>query len=136
MLFVIYKANSPDLAYKGGQNPIVHMEFDMRRVVEWAEARNRKWAFSLSNAGARYTEFRSDLADLDQLDWPAINASDFRSRDIAERKQAEFLIHERVPFNLVERIGVRSRDIEAQVEDVLNTLTDRPSIETLPRWYF
>jgi hypothetical protein len=52
MLYVLYQGNSTDLAYKGGQGPIVHLEADLRRVVEWADARNCKWAFSLSNAGA------------------------------------------------------------------------------------
>jgi hypothetical protein len=136
MLFVIYKGNSPDLAYRGGQGPIVHLEADLHEVVEWARARKRKWAFSLSNAGAYYTQFRSALSQLDELDWAAIAATDFRSRSVAESKQAEFLVHRSFPFGLVERIGVLSRSIEAQVEDCLSGMEDTPSIERLPSWYF
>ena len=29
MLYVIYKANHPELAYRGGQEPIVHLEADL-----------------------------------------------------------------------------------------------------------
>src|SRR5688572_32706394 len=52
MLFVIHQANHPDLTYRGGQGPIVHLEADLRQVVEWATENGRRWAFSLSNAGA------------------------------------------------------------------------------------
>ena len=55
MLFVIYCANHPELTYRGGQEPIVHLETDLHAVVAWANANGARWAFSLSNAGARYT---------------------------------------------------------------------------------
>jgi hypothetical protein len=40
-----------DLAYRGGQAPIVHLELDMNGVIEWANGEGRRWAFALSNAG-------------------------------------------------------------------------------------
>lgn len=89
MLYVIHQANHPELAYRGGQNPIVHLQADLHEVVRWVEANDGHWAFSLSNAGARYTQFRSGLAALDQLDWEAIQATDFRGATVKERKQAE-----------------------------------------------
>jgi hypothetical protein len=51
MLFVIHRANHPDLAYRGGQQPILHLEGDLHKVVQWANDNQRRWAFSLSNAG-------------------------------------------------------------------------------------
>ena len=54
MLFVIHKANHPELSYHGGQEPIVHLEADLRQTVAWAEENNQRWAFTLSNAGANY----------------------------------------------------------------------------------
>ncbi|RYF30286.1 MAG: DUF4433 domain-containing protein, partial [Cytophagaceae bacterium] len=66
MLYLIHCANHEELTYKGGQGPIVHLEFDMNEVVEWAEEKGRQWAFTLSNAGAYYFEDRCDLADLDE----------------------------------------------------------------------
>jgi len=65
MLYVIHCANHPELTYRGGQEPIVHLEADLYSVIEWAEANNRRWTFSLSNAGAYYTEFRSQAEALD-----------------------------------------------------------------------
>jgi len=136
MLFVIYRANLPELTYRGGQGPIVHLEADLHAVLAWAEACRRRWAFSLSNAGAFYTEFRSRVDDLDQLDWPAIAATDFRSADVKERKQAEFLVHERFPWEMVVRIGVRSADILAQVAAALRDAKHRPAVEIRRDWYY
>lgn len=61
MLYLIYQGNHPELAYRGGQGPIVHFEADLHAVVAWADAQPRRWAFTLSNAGARYFEDRSAL---------------------------------------------------------------------------
>lgn len=33
MLFVIHRANHPELTYRGGQGPIVHLEADLQEVV-------------------------------------------------------------------------------------------------------
>jgi len=33
MLYLIHLANDPDLAYRGGQEPIVHLESDLNRAV-------------------------------------------------------------------------------------------------------
>ena len=38
-----------------------------------------------------------------KLDWRAIAATDFRRDEIKERKQAEFLVHGRFSFKLIER---------------------------------
>lgn len=62
MLFMIYRGNHPDLDYRGGQDPIVHLEADLQEGVKWADTQSQLWAFTLSNAGAAYTEFRRDLS--------------------------------------------------------------------------
>ena len=78
MLYLIHQANHPELAYHGGQDPIVHLEADLRQTVAWAEERGLRWAFTLSNAGAYYFEDRCDLARLDEIDWNAVQARDWR----------------------------------------------------------
>lgn len=52
MLYIIYCRNHPELTYRGGQEPIVHLEADLHSVVKWADQQGWRWAFSLSNAGA------------------------------------------------------------------------------------
>ena len=78
MLYMIYRANYAELAYRGGQGPIVHLEADLNEAVDWAESEEWKWAFTLSNAGSSYFEDRCDLAQLGEIDWKAIQARDWR----------------------------------------------------------
>lgn len=113
MLYVIHCANHPELAYRGGQGPIVHLEADLYEVVAWADASGRRWAFTLSNAGAYYTQFRSRIDQLDEVNWPAVAATDFRAAEVKEAKQAEFLVHHLFPWQLVRRIGVSAPGVGA-----------------------
>src|SRR5690606_13296418 len=120
MLFVIHCANHPELAYMGVQQPIIHLQADLSQVVQWAEASGRRWAFSLSNAGAVYTQFRCELAQLDEINWDAVAAREFRPADVKEAKQAEFLVQQSFPWHLVERIGVHSQGIAQRVYAAMN----------------
>lgn len=136
MLYVIHSANHPELAYRGGQDPIVHLQADLHQVVQWADGNGVRWAFSLSNAGARYTEFRSSINRLVDLDWTAIAAKDFRDPDVKERKQAEFLVHGSFPLRLVERIGVRTRATQSNAASVLSSVGIQAPVEVWEDWYF
>lgn len=136
MLYVLHRGNNPELTYTGGQRPIIHLEADMRRVVDRADAAERKWAFSLSNAGAYYAPFRKSLDHLEEINWPAVAATDFRPADVREGKQAEFLVHGSFPFALIERIGVRDARIAQQVADILHEAPHRPAVQIMPAWYF
>lgn len=136
MLYVIHCANHPQLTYRGGQEPIVHLEADLHAVIERAERTDTRWAFSLSNAGARYAEFRSRIEELNQLDWTSIAATDFRPAEVKERKQAEFLAFGRVPFDLIERIGVYSSTVQTQAVTAIADTGYRTPIEIRRQWYF
>jgi hypothetical protein len=136
MLFLLHRGNHPEITYKGGQSLIVHLEADLNAVVAWANHHGIPWAFSLSNAGANYTTFRADLAQLGELNWPAIQGEDFRNPDLKEGKQAEFLLHGQFPWHLVERIGVISPLLKDAVQSSLATATHIPNIEVCGAWYF
>jgi ssDNA thymidine ADP-ribosyltransferase, DarT len=56
MLYKIHKGNDPDLSYKDGQQPILHLELDLHSIVDWAAGENRRWAITKSNAGSYYFE--------------------------------------------------------------------------------
>ena len=136
MLYVIYKANHPELTYRGGQGPIVHLEADLLAVVAWAAAEGRRWAFSLSNAGAYYAQFRSRADQLLEIDWEAVSATDFRAAQVKEGKQAEFLVHDSFPWQLVERIGVHSLETFQRVANAMHGAAHRPPVELRPDWYY
>ncbi|MCY4614253.1 MAG: DUF4433 domain-containing protein [Nitrospira sp.] len=134
MLYVIYKANHPELDYRGGQGPIVHLEADLRQTVVWAERQQRRWAFTTSNAGSRFFDDYADLADLDKIDWDAVHATDWRQ--CQDGKQAEFLVQDSFPWAMVSRIAVNSKEIYAKVQLVLREARHRPPVEVKPDWYY
>ena len=134
MLYVIHMANSPELDYRGGQGPIVHLEADLQEALDWAERHGRRWAFTLSNAGSRYFQDRCDRAQLDELDWAAIQARDWRT--CKEGKQAEFLMEQSFPWTLVRRVGVRSVDIHEQATAAMQATDHRPDVELRREWYY
>lgn len=140
MLYLIYCANHSELSYRGGQNPIVHLELDLGAVHAWAESHDRRWAFTLSNAGSRYFEDRSDLAQLGELNWSAIQSNRWSgqgiSPDVKEGKQAEFLVEQSVPWHLVERIGIRQSGLATRVDQALQGNGHRPIVQILPSWYY
>lgn len=79
MLYVISRRNHPNVAFREGQKPVVHLMADMREVVDWATANNRRWAFTDINAANRAADFYSDLDSLDQLNWPSTRKSGFHA---------------------------------------------------------
>lgn len=134
MLYLIWQANHPELTYRGGQENIVHLEADLHAAVDWADAQPRRWAFTLSNAGARYFEDIADLTQLCKIDWAAVQARNWRQ--CKEGKQAEFLVELNFPWHLVERIGVFSRVIYQQVCNAMPASGHRPRAEVLTEWYY
>ena len=133
MLLLIHRQNA-DLAYKGGQGPIIHLEADLHATVAWANAQPRRWAFTLSNAGSRYFEDRADVARLGDVDWDAVAARNWSA--CREAKQAEFLLEQSCPWHLVERIGVLSQPVATQVAQTLPIGGHRPPVQILPAWYY
>ena len=62
MLYILHQGNNPGLTYRGGQEPIVHLEADLRETIRWAEGVPRRWAISQGNAGTSYMEFFHDIS--------------------------------------------------------------------------
>ena len=134
MLYLVHQANHPELSYRGGQDPIIHLEADLHAAVDWANQNSRRWAFTLSNAGSRFFEDRNDLALLHEIDWTAVQATHWQS--CKEGKQAEFLLEHSFPWELVERIGIRSTAIYRQVIHALPPNGHRPRVELCKDWYY
>ena len=109
---------------------------DLLSVVAWAEANARQWAFTTGNAGAKYAYFCNDLARLDELNWNAIEATNWRDPFVKEGKQAEFLMFESFPWSLVERIGVIDDTRARTVQAMLNQVTHQPPVTVMPNWYY
>lgn len=136
MLFLLHCGNNPDLSYRGGQTPIIHLEADLREVVAWADHSQRRWAFTNRNAGMNYTSFFKNLDRLDELDWDAIQATDWRESVVREAKQAEFLVFKSFPWTLVSKIGVIDTDVAQKVTATIRNANHHPQIAVERNWYY
>ena len=134
MLYVISQRNHQELTYQGGQDPIVHLEADLRQTIVWAEKHKQRWAFTLSNAGAAYFADRCNLAQLGEIDWEAVRTREWQQHK--EGKQAEFLIERQFPWELVSRIGVRSPQVYRQTLSAIEAGIHQPPIDIKPEWYY
>jgi len=135
MLYILHKGNHPNLTYSGGQGPIIHLESNLRAAVAWAGTEDRRWAFTLSNAGAFGFEDRSKLTELGEINWTAVGANTW-SGDLEHGKQAEFLVEHCFPWARVDRIGVHSAGIQSVVEKALKKASHKPPVEVRSDWYY
>lgn len=79
-------------------------------------------------------EDRANLANLQEIQWSAVAAQDWRS--CKDGKQAEFLLEYAFPWHLIERIGVESTGVYTHVVNSLPRSGHRPAVEVRPDWYY
>jgi hypothetical protein len=134
MLYLLHMRNHRDIEYREGQAPIIHLVADLQRAIEWAEQNNLRWVFTDSNAGSRYFNDYSNLSFLNKINWNAIEARDWQN--CKEQKQAEFLIEQHFPWELVEEIGAYSPKRVEETNNILATTTHKPPVEVKNGWYY
>lgn len=136
MLYILHMGNHPGINYDGGQEPIVHLQADLEKAIQWANDEHVLWAFSDRNAGAYVASFYNDIGELPKLNWDAIASRNFRDSQIKEGKQAEFLMMDAFPWSLVEYIGVINRGMVQQVQQVLASSGHKPQTGIQHGWYY
>ena len=75
-----------------------------------------------------------DLAHLSDIDWVTVNATNWSG--CKEGKQAEFLVEQQFPWELVRRIGVHSQTVHRQVLELLSATRHNLIVEVKPEWYY
>ncbi|MGB3898155.1 MAG: DUF4433 domain-containing protein [Mesorhizobium sp.] len=136
MLYVIHKGDNPELTYKGGQGPIVHLQCDLNRVIAELDKGKHSWAFSRSNAGAGYTTFSKDAAQLSDLEWNHIAADRWQDSAIKNAKQAEFLVYKSFSWRFVDRIGVQNLATFNAAINALAKAGHKPTVAIERNWYY
>jgi hypothetical protein len=136
MLYILHMGNHPDLSYRGGQQPIVHLQADLNTVIHWADENAIPWAFTNGNAGSYLTDFYNQLSQIDQINWNAVQSTNFSDSKIKEGKQAEFLLFDVFPWTLIEKIGTINSTIAARTKTYLLNSDHQPAIDVEPSWYF
>jgi hypothetical protein len=134
MLYRLFK-NSVE-GYNEGQEPIVYL---VLRAQDF-EAPGFDFLFTDSQANKNFARYYNDLADLDKLDWITIyrkywgDTLDDNRR--MGRKQAEFLVHKKCPFEAVRAITVFDESYEERVMEVLARHGRTLPVKITREWYY
>ncbi|MCC6322729.1 MAG: DUF4433 domain-containing protein [Phycisphaerales bacterium] len=98
------------------------------------------FVFTDRHSLAAVAAFHDDLARLDRVDWGQCAATRWNNTpqqpDRQEKKQAEFLVHGSMAWNLIEAIGVCNQAAKARVERLLAGAGHRPPVAVRAEWYY
>jgi hypothetical protein len=135
MLYVIHKRGVK--GYRGGQREVLYLVTTAERI----QSAGLSFTFTDGHAEIRYSRFFDNLADLEQcIDWEIMNARYWRDTpqdgDRERRRQAEFLVHQQVPWSLIFGIGVIDEYVARRVESILESAQHRPRVRTKKDWYY
>lgn len=118
------------------QKDMVHLRVSLERVLE----SKASWVFTDGHAAMQISHFSSAEADLNRVDWPLMKEEQWANteddRDRSRRRQAEFLIHRFVPWDLVDGIGVFDEETRTKVEETTETVAHQPRVRVLRTWYY
>lgn len=104
------------------------------------DAQKLPYLFTDSHAYYRWANFYSDLADLDKIDWPLLQARDFRRdpEDPAkfERYQAEALVHGHLPINGLLGVVCYTDRLKQAIEQQIQVRKLKLPVYARSGWYF
>ncbi len=133
MLYTIWRGNVSE--YDGPQDEILHLLCSLDAVAEPGH-------FVITNGhptGALAEQFE-DLAALDDLDWPLMNATYWYDTDQDGsrkfRRQAEFLAHRRVPVEAIRLVGAMTAKVAERASILLSKLDSPPPVIVRRGWYY
>jgi len=144
MLMTIHNGNVPDCPYRQGD--IVHLAVTAQDVA----TAGLPFVFSNFHAVLDFAEFFNDLQALNRIDWPLFfespqqggycrywqNDSSPRRMRRKETRQAEFLVHQRVPRSLIKGIAVYDDAAATRVGTVLQQAGWDVPVKVFPTWYY
>ncbi len=122
--------------YRGGQTSVLHLVTSTEAIAR----RGLAYVFSDGHAVMALSDFFDDLRLLDAIDWEIMRARFWADTDEdpdrKRRRQAEFLVHLFVPWDLFTEIAVVKQDIGREVQELLLGQDHRPDVRVRQEWYY
>ena len=77
---------------------------------------------------------------LNEIDWDIMKATFWADTDDdpdrKRRRQAEFLVHNKMNWNWIKGIAVLNDRKRIEVEQMIAGLNHKPQVKCLPNWYY
>jgi hypothetical protein len=122
--------------YTGGQEAVIYLVTTAQAVAEAGCG----FVFTDGHGIMELSQFFDDLAHLDRIDWQVMRAQYWRDTDEdpdrSRRRQAEFLVYERLPWRLVHEVGVKTERMRRRVEKELTGASPKPPVLVRRGWYY
>ncbi|MFC5409139.1 DUF4433 domain-containing protein [Larkinella bovis] len=133
MLFMINKGQVPD--YKGIQEELIYLVSNVN-VIQNA---GRLFVFTDRHAKLDYAQHFNDCSRLVDLDWATIQSDNWGQQYGVlkkEKKQAEFLVYQTVPINLIQGIVCHNETIKNSVEVAMEEAKVFLPVVCRPKFYY
>jgi hypothetical protein len=95
------------------------------------------FVFSDRHAYLKTALFSDDLADLDRIIWPTLQARNFRKDDLDrfEKYQAEALVHKHVPLTALKGVVCYNDSVRSDMQLAADVVGAAVKIIAQPNWY-
>jgi hypothetical protein len=145
MLGTIDRGNVENCPYR--QPDIAHLVTTVDAIVD----AGLPYVFYDYNATLNIATCYSDLKYLAKIDWPLFfeeprldgyckywNSRIDNPRWVLrmETRQAEFLVHDNVPLDLIKQVGVYNAAKAAEVQEIFDDAKIKITVEVKPDWYY
>jgi len=134
MLYSIYKGNVEGCTRN--QEDLIYVVSTVQRIKE----AGIEFVFSDGHGIMSFTNYYDDFSNLDKIDWPLMEAKYWHDTDAnpdrKRRRQAEFLIYQNFPWDLVSEIGVLTIQMKEYVETLLDDSGYNTQVRIEPDWYY
>jgi hypothetical protein len=119
-----------------GQADIVYLVTSAQQI----ESKGLKFVFTDGHGTMAFSDFFDDLADLDEVDWQIMKAKYWvdtdQDPDRKRRRQAEFLIHRRLDWSMIEEIGTMNKGVQNEVIAMIDNAGYQPPVNIRRKWYY
>jgi hypothetical protein len=142
-----YFAPRSPMMYVISKGSVQGVSMDLSRLIYFVSSTEAVYnaglpcVYSDGNAAVLITQFYEDLAMLaTRVDLPLMKETMWSSTaedpDRMRRRMAEFLVHERLPLELVDSIVVRTKQAREAVVSLAETMGKDVKTTVRPGWYF
>jgi hypothetical protein len=124
--------------YNEGQEPLIYLVSSVQAVVE----AGLQFVYSDGHGLAGFTQWYDDPKDLAAVDWGIVGERYWHDKpednDRQRRKQAEFLVLNRLEWDLVSEIGVYNDAVRRQVTALVSEYPNlsQPPVVVRRDWYY
>jgi hypothetical protein len=133
MLFMIHKGRV--LEYTGTQQELVYLVSNAEAV----DAAGIPYVFTDRHAKLGYAEHYNNLDQLSKLDWESIENERWGQQygvAVKEKKQAEFLVFQTLPLNLVKGIVCHNQQVHQIINGMMSEAGVSLPVVCKPNFYY